>query len=214
MHTVLRFTRRLATYPLSWPLNLTLLVLFLLLNIHWTQAIFWLVMLNFFLFIISRIVQSHVDPAVRYQDKVLQKRVPKSRLPYYQASHLTDQEIQFFRGEMAEALANIDSILSHIDYNAHLAMLFIRFDTARTLKGYFQAITKAPEQLNLASDFLYQYLPQLTSAIDQYIAVNEQMDKSASKIQKLSDLRNQISDLAEAVAVSYENFTSSQRKGV
>jgi 5-bromo-4-chloroindolyl phosphate hydrolysis protein len=171
-------------------------------------------MLNFLVFIISRIVQSNVDPAVRYQDKVLQKRVPKSRLHYYQASHLTDQEIQFFRGEMAEALANIDSILSHIDYNAHLAMLFTRFDTAQTLKGYFQAITKAPEQLNLASDFLYQYLPQLKSAIDQYIAVNQQMDKSASKIQKLSDLRNQISDLAEAVAVSYENFTSSQRKGV
>ncbi|RPA60814.1 hypothetical protein EF384_03705 [Aerococcus agrisoli] len=214
MQTVLRFTRRLATYPLYWPLNLTLLVLFLLFNIHWSQAIFWLVMLNFLVFIIGRIVQTNEDPVVRYQEKAQQKRVPKSRLPYYQASHLTDQEIQFFRGEMAEALANIDSILSHIDYNAHLAMLFKRFDTEAALKAYFQALTKAPEQLNLASDFLYQYLPQLKSAIDQYIAVNEQMDKSASKIQKLSDLRNQISDLAEAIAVSYENFTSGQHKGV
>ena len=87
-------------------------------------------------------------------------------------------------------------------------MVFKRYDTSKVLKSYFQAITQAPDCLNQATDFLYHVLPNLKATLEQYTAINQAMDKSPRKIQKLTNLREEIADLAQQAQSSFDSFTN------
>lgn len=51
-------------------------------------------------------------------------------------------------------------------------------------------------------------LPNLKAALEQYTAINQAMDKSPRKIQKLTSLREEIADLAHQAQSSLESFTN------
>ncbi|MEY8370772.1 5-bromo-4-chloroindolyl phosphate hydrolysis family protein [Aerococcaceae bacterium 50-4] len=207
MHRPLQYIAKLGQYPLYWPMNVPLIILLFLLETPYYQMIFWILALSFLVFIISQIYQSNVGESPSYHDKQRLGRIPKSRKAVYEASNLSDQEIQFFRTEMAEALRRIEAVLSYEEYNTHLTMVFKRYDTNKILKSYFQALTQAPDRLSQASDFLYQVLPNLKALLEQYVAINQAMDKSPRKIQKLTKLREEIADLAEQAQSSFDKFT-------
>lgn len=214
MQSMLRPIRKLDQFPLYWPLNIPLVVLLFISNASGFQMTFWLIAINFLVFAIIKATSDSEDSREKVYQQRLKSKIPKSRKSYYQASNLSESEIAFFRAEMAEGLANIDTILGYINYNTHLSMLFKRYDTEYILKNYFQQITKAPGDLNQATDFLYQLLPQMRLAVEKYVAVNQNMDTSSKKVQKLSELREEIAGLAEQVQGSYENFNQAQVKGV
>lgn len=206
MQTILHYIRKLDKYPLYWPFTVPLAIFLFITGTSLFQSLYWLLTLSFLVFIIIKSTNTNVIDHQANYEKLKKRRIPKSRQQAYADAGLTDQEIQFFRDEMAEALANIDAILSYQDYNSHISMLFRRHDIATVFKKYFAAITLAPSQLNQATDFLYQILPQMKVALEQYVAVNRQMDKSSVKIQKLTDLRNEISDLANKGQDSFDQF--------
>lgn len=207
MYRPLQLIARLGEFPLYWPLNAPLILLLFIFDVPIYQIVFWVVSLSFLVFIMSQIYKTNRKGDSRNHERHKLGRVPKSRKSIYEATNLTDQEIQFFRSEMAEALAHIEAILVYEDYNTHLNMVFKRYDTSSVLKSYFQAITHAPDRLSHASDFLYQVLPNLKGSLDQYVAVNQAMDQSPRKIQKLTSLREVIADLAQQAQSSFDDFT-------
>lgn len=206
MYRPLRYIAKLGQYPLYWPMNLPLLTLLLIFDAPYYQIAFWILALSFLVFIVSNIYRSNIATSKDYHERYKPGRIPKSRKEIYASANLTDQEIQFFRSEMSESLAHIETILNYENYNTHLNMVFKRYDSSKVLKCYFQAITQAPDRLSQASDFLYQILPSLESVLEQYAAINQEMNRSPRKIQKLTNLREEIADLAEQAQNSYDHF--------
>ncbi|MGY0835979.1 5-bromo-4-chloroindolyl phosphate hydrolysis family protein [Aerococcus urinaeequi] len=206
MYRPLRYIAKLGQYPLYWPMNLPLLTLLLILDAPYYQIAFWIIALSFLVFIVKNSFCSNIAASKDYHGRYRLGRIPKSRKQIYDSANLTDQEIQFFRSEMAESLAHIETILNFENYNTHLDMVFKRYDMSILLKSYFQAITLAPYRLSQASDFLYQILPNLENVLKQYTNINQEMHRSPKKIQALTNLREEIANLAEQAQESFEHF--------
>ena len=208
MNRPLQYIAKIGQYPFYWPMNVTIIFLLFVFGTPYYQITFWVLALSFLVFVISNIYTANIADHQSNREKYKPRRVPKSRKAIYEEADLTDQEIHFFRSEMAEALDTIETILGYENYNTHLNMVFKRYDTSKVLKSYFQAITQAPDRLNQATDFLYHVLPNLKGTLEQYTAINQAMDKSPRKIQKMTSLREEIADLAHQAQSSLESFTN------
>lgn len=208
MNRPLQYIAKIGQYRLYWPMNVTIIFLLFIFGAPYYQITFWVLALSFLVFVINNIYTANIATHQSNREKYKLGRVPKSRKAIYGEADLTDQEIHFFRSEMAEALDNIETILEYENYNTHLNMVFKRYDTSKVLKSFFQAITKAPDRLNQATNFLYHVLPNLKAALEQYMAINQAMDKSPRKIQKLTSLREEIADLAQQAQSLFDSFTN------
>lgn len=122
------------------------------------------------------------------------------KMATYREAGMSEQEITFFREQMATAKEQILIIEREFNRTAKLKAIETRHNTVKVAQNFFKEIVQEPQQLSSASSFLYKLLPSLKDLLEKYneinghVAKNKQtyliLEKSGATIEKVCEQIN------------------------
>ncbi|MDK6939748.1 5-bromo-4-chloroindolyl phosphate hydrolysis family protein [Aerococcus sp. UMB8487] len=129
-------------------------------------------------------------------------RISRKNYQHYKDHGLSDQDIHYFRQEMAACLDQIERILPLMvtrDSRRYRAQDQVN---SKQIKAYFHAIQQQPHLLADSADFRYQLLPHLEKELRHYQAldsVGEDADERAAS-------RDRLDQVNQEIKASYQDF--------
>ncbi|MCZ0717699.1 5-bromo-4-chloroindolyl phosphate hydrolysis family protein [Aerococcus kribbianus] len=149
----------------------------------------------------------------RQKDSLAQKpTLDNNKLTHYRSHGLSDHDINFFRQEMQKTTQSIHQIMTEVNQDRHLKMLFSRHNGIALLQNFCQALIQQPERLSDASTYIYKDLPDLRAELIHYHQIDSKTmsyyDCVIAKRQSKQRINQYLSDIAEAY--NYFNRKESQ----
>lgn len=133
-------------------------------------------------------------------------RVKQNIRDHYYEQGLTDQEIDYFRDQMAPAKEQIEHINDIFGQTAKLRAVEVRNNTNKVLQSFFKDIVEDPQRLPQASTFLYKYLPSLEDLILKYNEINGHVAKNKQTYLILDRSAQIIDELCQQISEEYVLF--------
>lgn len=130
----------------------------------------------------------------------------RKRQKIYQESGLTDEEIIFFRQELAKAKKQLIDIEASFWRNNKLTAIARRHNMVAILRDYFKELADNPNRLNEGTNFLYSYIPSLHDLIDKYLEINNHVSKTQLTYRTLDKTAETIDDLCQTIEDDYLAF--------
>lgn len=132
--------------------------------------------------------------------------IQKERLEFYYSEGMDDEDILFFRKQMAKSKQQILSIEKLLKQSTKLNVIAKRYDLLPILKDYFKAICDHPKRMNEAEAFLYSYLPTFLEITEKFIEIQSHVSKSKMTYQTLNRSLETLEALCQNIQRSYEIF--------
>lgn len=130
----------------------------------------------------------------------------KSLKKHYQQAGLSDEEIDYFRSQMALARDSIKAIEANMNETAKLRAVNTREMTVVTSQHYFKHIVQNPNRLADASHFLYKILPSLEDLTSKYNEINSHIAKNKQSYLILEKTAQMVRRLSEELKEDYIRF--------
>ncbi|MDK8502146.1 5-bromo-4-chloroindolyl phosphate hydrolysis family protein [Aerococcus sp. UMB1112A] len=118
---------------------------------------------------------------------------------HYKEHGLSDQDIQYFRQEMATSLEQIERILALLAQTGRKSHGQVK---AQEIKAYFHAIQQDPHLLADSADFRYQLLPSLEKELRHYQLLTTAREDAS----ELAASRKELDRLGKEIQASYKDF--------
>ncbi|PIO83661.1 hypothetical protein BSQ39_08825 [Loigolactobacillus backii] len=136
--------------------------------------------------------------------KVSNKSVPSDQLmAHYKKSGMSERDIDFFRGTMADAKAQIDQLAKNMQRVPKLKAIELHDEPVKVSQATFKALVAKPAKLHLAADFLYRHLPTLVDLTTKYIQISQHEVKDKDTYVVLDKSATLITDLAQQLKKDY-----------
>src|SRR5699024_11354277 len=126
-------------------------------------------------FIIDKIFVKHPKSFTKntfYRTKATDK------IQHYQEAGLSNEEISYFREQLAQTREHIISMETRMNATAKLRAIDVRHNTIEISKQFSQDIIKEPKRFSEAGDVIYRILPSLDHLSEQYNDVSEHIAKN------------------------------------
>lgn len=130
----------------------------------------------------------------------------EKRQRFYYDEGLDDEDIRFFRKQMAKSKRQILSIEKFLGQSTKLNVIAKRYDLIDILQDYFKAICNHPKRMNEAEAFLYSYVPTFTDIAQKFIDIQGHVSKSKMTYQTLNRSLETLEALCQNIKRSYESF--------
>ncbi|WP_282920204.1 5-bromo-4-chloroindolyl phosphate hydrolysis family protein [Ignavigranum ruoffiae] len=140
----------------------------------------------------------------KHQQKI--HKTSKDMKEHYLAQGLDNQEIEYFREQMAQAKSQIQSITQEFPQTAKLRAIETRHNTIRVSQSFFKDIVNQPKRLSDASQFLYKFLPSLQDLIAKYNEINQHIAKNKQTYQILDKTALTIDQVCQQITDEYILF--------
>lgn len=147
----------------------------------------------------------------------MRKQAPKNfhfkptqnKLKHYREHGLSEQEIVFFRQQMAEAKERIENIEVEMNKVAKLRVIENRHNVVEVSKQFFKDIVNEPERMAQAGIFLNKLLPSLEDLSGKYTEISGHVAKNKQTYLILEKSAMTIENICESIAESYVHFHQS-----
>lgn len=146
-----------------------------------------------------------VSKVVNHKDYSLDPKMRK----HYTDRGLTEDQIKYFRNQMATARDRINRLQITFRQTAKLKAIEDKHSTIEVCQAYFQAIVNEPERLADASNFIVTYLPSLEDLVDKYNEISQHVAKNKQTYVILEKSAQAINDLCIEISQDYINFHKS-----
>ena len=133
----------------------------------------------------------------------------QDKLHHYHEHGLSEQEIVFFRQQMAEAKERIENIEVEMNKVAKLRVIENRHNVVAVSKQYFKDIVKEPERVAQAGIFLNKLLPSLEDLTAKYTEISSHVAKNKQTYLILEKSAQTIDNICESITESYVHFHQS-----
>jgi 5-bromo-4-chloroindolyl phosphate hydrolysis protein len=133
----------------------------------------------------------------------------KKMQAHYHELGMQDEDIAFFRAQMAEAKEKIDHLQASIEKSPKLKAVDLNYGMVRVSQAMFQAIVDDPMNLSSAGDFLYRHLPNLVNLTDKYIEISHHEVKTKDTWTVLAKSIEVITQLSQTIQNDYTAFVHS-----
>lgn len=128
---------------------------------------------------------------------------------HYRKLGMQDEDITFFRAQMAEAREKIDHLQANVEKSPKLKAVDLNYGMVRVSQAMFQAIVDDPMHLANAGDFLYRHLPSLVNLTDKYIEISHHEVKTKDTWTVLAKSIEVITQLSQTIQADYTAFVHS-----
>ncbi|WP_051999811.1 5-bromo-4-chloroindolyl phosphate hydrolysis family protein [Schleiferilactobacillus shenzhenensis] len=128
---------------------------------------------------------------------------------HYHKLGMADEDITFFRAQMAEAKEKIDHLQANVERSPKLKAVDLNYGMVRVSQAMFQAIVDDPLHLASAGDFLYRHLPSLVNLTDKYIEISHHEVKTKDTWTVLAKSIEVITQLSQTIQKDYTAFVHS-----
>lgn len=155
----------------------------------------------FVVYIFSAIFPTH-NKTISVKDK----KAKPSIIQHYQESGLGQEDIKYFRSQMADLRDQIRSLEDEMNQTAKLRAIDVRHNTINISKQFFQDLVKEPQRLSEAGNVIYRILPSLNDLSMKYNEVNSHIAKSKQTYVILEKSAQTIDELAQRLTEEYLNF--------
>ncbi|UUX34016.1 5-bromo-4-chloroindolyl phosphate hydrolysis family protein [Fundicoccus culcitae] len=135
-----------------------------------------------------------------------QPKVKQNIREHYYEQGLSDQDIDYFREQMAPAKEQIEHINEIFGQTAKLRAIEVRHNTNKVLQSFFKDIVEEPQRIAQASTFLYKYLPSLEDLILKYNEINSHVAKNKQTYIILDRSAQIIDELCQQISEEYVLF--------
>ncbi|MBG9981812.1 5-bromo-4-chloroindolyl phosphate hydrolysis family protein [Aerococcaceae bacterium DSM 111020] len=134
------------------------------------------------------------------------KSYSSDKIKAYQEAGLTNEDITYFREQMAPVQANIFQLEETMNETAKLRSINQRHNTIVTCQEYFRSIVQEPKRIGEAGTFIYKLLPNLTDLVDKYNEINGHVAKNKQTYLILDRSAQMIERIAEEINDDYIQF--------
>ncbi|MBA5730123.1 5-bromo-4-chloroindolyl phosphate hydrolysis family protein [Aerococcaceae bacterium INB8] len=128
------------------------------------------------------------------------------KIQHYREAGLSDEEISYFREQLAQAREHIISIEKQMSATAKLRAIDVRHNTIEISKQFFQDIVKEPKRFSEAGDVIYRIFPSLDDLTKKYNEVSKHIAKNKQTYLILEKSAQTIEELAERLTEDYISF--------
>lgn len=134
------------------------------------------------------------------------KAYSKDKMADYHEAGLSNDDVNYFRDQMAPAREMIFELDETINETAKLRAINLRHKTVITCQDYFRSIVEEPNRIGEAGNFLYKLLPNLTDLVDKYNEINGHVAKNKQTYLILDKSAQMIELIAEEINEDYIKF--------
>lgn len=134
------------------------------------------------------------------------KAFSSDKMADYHDAGLSNEDISYFREQMAPAREMIFELDETMNETAKLRAINLRHKTVITCQDYFRSIVEEPNRIGEAGNFLYKLLPNLTDLVDKYNEINGHVAKNKQTYLILDKSAQMIELIAEEINEDYIHF--------
>lgn len=131
------------------------------------------------------------------------------KIALYREAGLSEQEIAFFREQMATAKEQIIAVEREFNRTAKLKAIETRHNTVKVAKNFFKELVNDPTHLSSASYFLYKLLPSLEDLVEKYNEINGHVAKNKQTYLILEKSAATIEQVCQQINDAYVQFHQS-----
>lgn len=145
-------------------------------------------------------------PLFNLQKRDPHKHVSSNMLHHYHQAGLSNQEIETFRQEMAEAQNHILRIEDNFQKTAKMRAIELHYNILKVAKNYFKDIVAQPKRFVAASHFTLTLLPQLDDLLSKYNEINSHVAKNKQTYLILEKSAQTIDQICQEIISDYLHF--------
>lgn len=132
-------------------------------------------------------------------------------IQHYKEQGLSESEIRLFRQTMKDARDQIMSLESSFN-QSKLQQIEQQIPVITICQSIFKELVQEPQKLNIANQFLYQHLPNISTLATKYVEVSRQNQISHDSDLLLETTYHTIFEVAQLIMDDYQQFNQDDRE--
>ncbi len=160
------------------------------------------------IFILGGVSAMFFKSKSKKEEKIDLPPLTKEKEAHYLKAGLSTDDIDFFRETMNQARLYILLLEDNMNKSSKLRAINMRTHAVKAAKSCFKQIVDNPQKLHLANHFLYTHLPNLVTATDNFLTIDNYTLKNKEAYQSLDEATQIIEQLSQLIALDYNSLVA------